>query len=168
MGSAGWELPFAPSCSPHPVSVSRLPCAEGASPRTFASRTVCSFQIFLEKRRHGAHPGVADTGQVPQAYKTYKLGGKMSELLYSPATYGVDLRSQDVLKPRARQAPMMAVVRNTLWLIGGIVEVRTIAHRVSHTRSGFLQGHLPPFVEVVTHVPCRSATQTCIWTTSGA
>ena len=25
-----------------------------------------------------------------QAYKTYKLGGKLSEMLYSPATYGVD------------------------------------------------------------------------------
>lgn len=56
-----------------------------------------------------------------QAYKTYKLGGKMSELLYSPATYGVDFSSKSML--RARQAPMMAVVRNTLWLLGGIVEV---------------------------------------------
>lgn len=26
-----------------------------------------------------------------QAYKTYKLGGTLSELLYSPALYGVDL-----------------------------------------------------------------------------
>lgn len=58
-----------------------------------------------------------------QAYKTYKLGGKMSELLYSPATYGVDFSSKTMLKPRARQAPMMAVVKNALWLMGGIVEV---------------------------------------------
>ena len=47
----------------------------------------------------------------------------MSELLYSPATYGVDFSSKSMLKPRARQAPMMAVVKNTLWLLGGIVEV---------------------------------------------
>lgn len=26
-----------------------------------------------------------------QAYKTYQLGGKLNELLYSPALYGVDL-----------------------------------------------------------------------------
>lgn len=26
-----------------------------------------------------------------QAYKTYRLGGEISELLYSPATYGIDL-----------------------------------------------------------------------------
>lgn len=61
-----------------------------------------------------------------QAYNTYKLGGKMSELLYSPATYGVDFNSKTFLRPRARQAPMMAVVKNTLWLLGGIVEVRLI------------------------------------------
>ena len=58
-----------------------------------------------------------------QAYQTYKLGGKVSELLYSPATYGVDFSSKALLKPRARQAPLMAVVKNTLWLMGGIVEV---------------------------------------------
>lgn len=52
----------------------------------------------------------------------------MSELLYSPATYGVDLSSRSLLRPRARQAPMMAVIRNTLWLMGGIVEVRTSCH----------------------------------------
>ena len=60
-----------------------------------------------------------------KAYTTYKLGGKMSELLYSPATYGVDFSSKSMLKPRARQSPMMAVCKNTLWLMGGIVEVRT-------------------------------------------
>ena len=58
-----------------------------------------------------------------QAYQTYKLGGKVSELLYSPATYGVDFGSKALLKPRARQAPLMAVVKNTLWLMGGIIEV---------------------------------------------
>ena len=36
----------------------------------------------------------------PQAFQTYKLGGKMSELLYSPAAYGIDLSSKDMPKPR--------------------------------------------------------------------
>ena len=35
-----------------------------------------------------------------QAFQTYKLGGKMSELLYSPAAYGIDLSSKDMPKPR--------------------------------------------------------------------
>lgn len=58
-----------------------------------------------------------------QAYKAYKLGGKVSELLYSPALYGIDLSSQNMPKPRARCNPMLAVVGNTLWLFGGTVEV---------------------------------------------
>jgi hypothetical protein len=39
---------------------------------------------------------------LPQAYTTYKLGGQISELLYSPATYGIDLSAKDMIKPRAR------------------------------------------------------------------
>lgn len=31
--------------------------------------------------------------------------------------------SQDMIKPRARAAPMMCVLRNTLWLLGGQVEI---------------------------------------------
>ena len=58
-----------------------------------------------------------------QAYKAYKLGGRVTELLYSPALYGIDLSAQNMPKPRARAAPMMAVVGNTLWLFGGSVEV---------------------------------------------
>ncbi|KAL4432778.1 hypothetical protein ABPG77_008104 [Micractinium sp. CCAP 211/92] len=42
-------------------------------------------------------------------YKTYRLGGQISELLYSPATYGVDFSSKDLIKPRARAAPMLCV-----------------------------------------------------------
>ena len=37
-----------------------------------------------------------------QAYQTYKLGGKISELLYSPAAYGIDLSSKDMPKPSKR------------------------------------------------------------------
>eukprot|EP00884_Botryococcus_braunii_P008682 jgi/Botrbrau1/17815/Bobra.0127s0060.1 len=62
---------------------------------------------------------------IRKAYKTYKLGGKISELLYSPAAYGIDLSSQHILKPRARANPMMTVYGNTLVLMGGIVEVES-------------------------------------------
>ena len=60
--------------------------------------------------------------RVRQAYKTYRLGGEISELLYSPATYGFDL-SAHMVKPRARAAPMLCVLRNTLWMLGGQVEI---------------------------------------------
>ncbi|KAL3147670.1 hypothetical protein ABBQ32_002423 [Trebouxia sp. C0010 RCD-2024] len=60
---------------------------------------------------------------VRKAYKAYKLGGKVSELLYSPALYGIDLSAQNMPKPRARSSAMMAVVGNTLWLFGGMVEI---------------------------------------------
>lgn len=60
---------------------------------------------------------------VRKAYTTYKLGGQMSELLYSPATYGIDLSAKDMIKPRARAAPMMVVLRNTMWMWGGTVEI---------------------------------------------
>lgn len=62
--------------------------------------------------------------RVRKAFQTYKLGGPVSELLYSPATYGLDLAA-DVIKPRARSAPMMCVLRNTLWLWGGNVEIES-------------------------------------------
>ena len=42
-----------------------------------------------------------DVSPPGQAYKTYRLGGKMSELLYSPATYGIDLSHKDTPRPRA-------------------------------------------------------------------
>lgn len=60
---------------------------------------------------------------VRKAYKAYKLGGKVSELLYSPALYGIALSAQNMPKPRARCSPMLAVVGNTLWLFGGTVEI---------------------------------------------
>jgi hypothetical protein len=60
---------------------------------------------------------------VRTAYRTYKLGGQVSELLYSPAAYGIDLSATNVIRPRARAAPAMAVLRNTLWLWGGQVEI---------------------------------------------
>ena len=79
-----------------------------------------------------------------QAYKAYKLGGKVSELLYSPALYGIDLSAQNMPKPRARSSAMMAVVGNTLWLFGGMVEVRShaavykLSHKLMH--SSYMHG----------------------------
>ena len=63
-----------------------------------------------------------------QAYLTYRLGGAVSELLYSPATYGIDYGSSAgaLPRPRARANPMMAVCGNTLCLLGGVVEVRSL------------------------------------------
>ena len=45
------------------------------------------------------------------------------QILYSPAAYGVDLSSQNAPKPRARINANMCVMKNTLWLFGGIVEI---------------------------------------------
>lgn len=41
---------------------------------------------------------------------------------YPSATLGLDLTA-DMIKPRARSAPMVCVLRNSLWLWGGNVEV---------------------------------------------
>jgi hypothetical protein len=60
---------------------------------------------------------------VRKAMKLYRIGGMISEVLYSPAAYGVDLSSQNSPKPRARINANMCVVKNTLWLFGGIVEI---------------------------------------------
>lgn len=60
---------------------------------------------------------------VRKAYSVYKVGGKVSELLYSPATYGIDWNSKDLIRPRARSAPTLFVLKNTLWLWGGMVEI---------------------------------------------
>ena len=47
----------------------------------------------------------------------------MSELLYSPASYGVDPGSRDAPRPRGRINAHLAVSGSDLWLYGGIVEV---------------------------------------------
>jgi hypothetical protein len=60
---------------------------------------------------------------VRKAFTAYRLGGAVSELLYSPATFGLDLSAVDQIRPRARSAPSLAVLRGTLWMWGGTVEV---------------------------------------------
>ncbi|CAG9464016.1 unnamed protein product [Pedinophyceae sp. YPF-701] len=54
-----------------------------------------------------------------KAYVAYRVGGVVSELLYSPASYGVDPGSRNTPKPRARINAAMAVIGNDLWLYGG-------------------------------------------------
>eukprot|EP00873_Tetraselmis_striata_P018332 jgi/Tetstr1/438596/TSEL_027147.t1 len=60
---------------------------------------------------------------VRKAYKVYRLGGKVSEILYSPAQYGIAPESGKHPKPRERINAAAAVVGNTMWLFGGIVEL---------------------------------------------
>lgn len=60
---------------------------------------------------------------VRKAYKLYKLGGAITELLYSPATYGIDASVLNAPRPRGRISAGLCVVKNDLWLFGGIVEI---------------------------------------------
>lgn len=60
---------------------------------------------------------------VRKAYKLYKIGGVVSEILYSPAAFGLDLSVKNMPKPRGRISALTAVVGNSLWLAGGIVEI---------------------------------------------
>jgi hypothetical protein len=76
---------------------------------------------------------VTTGGRAWQAYTSYKLGGPLSELLYSPAAFGIDFGARDAPRPRARANPMLGVCGNTLWLLGGAVEVRSRAHAQLHT-----------------------------------
>mmetsp|Transcript_4365 Transcript_4365/g.11848 ORF Transcript_4365/g.11848 Transcript_4365/m.11848 type:complete len:564 (-) Transcript_4365:268-1959(-) len=60
---------------------------------------------------------------VRKAYRTYRLGGAVSEILYSPAAYGLDMSSRNMPKPKARIAAQACVVGNVLWLFGGTIEI---------------------------------------------
>lgn len=59
---------------------------------------------------------------VRKAYRLYKIGGVVSELLYSPAEEGV-VPSRDVPKPRGRINAAMCVLGNDLYLFSGMVEL---------------------------------------------
>eukprot|EP00798_Chlamydomonas_sp_ICE-L_P018504 gene18504-25003_t len=60
---------------------------------------------------------------VRKAYKVYQMGGPISEILYSPALYGLDLSARNAPRPKGRIGAMACVVGNNLWLFGGIIEV---------------------------------------------
>lgn len=48
---------------------------------------------------------------VRKAYQLYKIGGVVSEILYSPATYGLDLSVLNMPKPRARISALVSAGR---------------------------------------------------------
>ena len=58
---------------------------------------------------------------VRKAYKTYRLGGAVSELLYAPASG--ERPPKDAPRPRGRINAQLAVTGNTLRVYGGIVEI---------------------------------------------
>ena len=57
---------------------------------------------------------------VRKAYKTYKIGGKVNELLYSPAV--IKGSNAKIVLPRPRIKGSMVVIDNVLWLYGGSFE----------------------------------------------
>jgi len=58
---------------------------------------------------------------VRKAYKTYRLGGAVSELLYAPASG--ERPPRDAPRPRGRINAQLAVSGSTLYVYGGIVEI---------------------------------------------
>eukprot|EP00958_Prasinococcus_capsulatus_P016544 scaffold1832_cov362-Prasinococcus_capsulatus_cf.AAC.5 len=58
---------------------------------------------------------------VRKAYKLYRIGGVVSELLYSPSSGERPPKNQP--KPRGRINAHVAVSGNTMWMYGGLVEI---------------------------------------------
>lgn len=52
---------------------------------------------------------------VRKAYKLYQLGGVVSEILYSPAAYGLDMSAKNLPKPRGRISPQVSGVWMGVW-----------------------------------------------------
>lgn len=97
-----------------------------------------------------------------QAYHTYKLGGGgVTDFQYSPALFGVDLSGDAAApRPRARSNAQMAIAGDTLWLLGGAVEVG------SRTRPPHTTSREPDWCGVHFRLRCAFPTATCfgeIW-----
>jgi hypothetical protein len=61
---------------------------------------------------------------VRKALRVYRLGGAVSEILYSPAAFTLDFKSARGPRPRARINAMAALVGGVaMWVLGGTVEV---------------------------------------------
>ena len=58
---------------------------------------------------------------VRKAYKLYRVGGVVSEILYSPALAGV-VPPRGIVRPFGRINALLAVHGNTLYVYGGIIE----------------------------------------------
>lgn len=93
--------------------MSKLKARVGATMSDEARKAAAATRIQAHYRGH----------VVRKAMRLYRIGGTISEVLYSPAAYGVDLSSKNAPKPRARINANMCVVKNKLWLFGGIVEI---------------------------------------------
>lgn len=63
--------------------------------------------------------------RVRKAFNIFKLGGGgVTDMRYSPALYGVDLSNNAAApRPRARSNSQMCISGDTLWLLGGTVEL---------------------------------------------
>ena len=68
--------------------------------------------------------------QVRKAYKTYRLGGEISELLYSPAAYGLDMSIKNMPKSKGR---IDAGMYNTLCIIYIILNTQCIVYIIQNT-----------------------------------
>ena len=81
-----------------------------------ASRTDLANPLYTPYQRTFPTKSVPTTSPPPPPTQ-------VSELLYSPALYGVDMTSKDLPKPKGRINTALTVINNTLYLYGGIVEV---------------------------------------------
>ncbi len=68
--------------------------------------------------------------QVRKAYKVYKLGGVLSEILYSPAAFGLDMSVKNMPKPRSR---ISAQVGRCAQAAAAAASVALAVPSVSHT-----------------------------------
>jgi len=72
---------------------------------------------------------------VRKAYKLYQLGGVVSEILYSPAAYGLDMSAKNMPKPRARISPQVMGRTRLAWVAGWVRKV--VCRSGSQTCCGF-------------------------------
>lgn len=98
--------------------------ADGVSGNTVPEDATSASQAALQKaalKIQSRYRGY----RVRKAFQTFKLGGGgITDLRYSPALYGVDLSNAAAApRPRARSNLQMCIVGDTLWLLGGTVEL---------------------------------------------
>lgn len=65
-----------------------------------------------ERRKYNAAVRIQSSFRghvVRKAFKLYRLGGPVSELLYSPAAYGLDMSALNCIKPKARASAQVGL-----------------------------------------------------------
>ena len=92
-----------------------------ASPRAKSSMKT----LIFAARRTGARLKIklarSRGYQVRKAYKLYKVGGVVSELLYSPGSG--EAAPKTLPKPRGRINAAISIKANSMYLFGGVVEL---------------------------------------------